>query len=143
MYYSTIPLVAERAHNRRWDASKLRELRKRLDSGTCTVEEIDGVATDFLDGEIVDLASDWLGNTVSVPLSLTCDYELILAPIFRFDRLSKSCLRNALLAPALPCSNVLHLISPWLVSTKTGLGLLKRLSNALRHRKKSRSSLPT
>ena len=64
MYYTTIPLVSERSHNRRWDASKLRELRKRLDSGTMTVEEIDQVAADFLDGEIVDLASDWLGNTV-------------------------------------------------------------------------------
>ena len=64
MYYTTIPLVSERQHNRRWDASKLRELRKRLDSGTMTVEEVDQVAADFLDGEIVDLASDWLGNTV-------------------------------------------------------------------------------
>jgi hypothetical protein len=66
MYYTTIPLVSERPHNRRWDASKLRELRKKLDSGTMTVEEIDQVAADFLDGEIVDLASDWLGNTVSL-----------------------------------------------------------------------------
>lgn len=64
MYYTTIPLVSERPHNRRWDASKLRELRKRLDSGTMTVDEVDQVAADFLDGEIVDLASDWLGNTV-------------------------------------------------------------------------------
>ncbi|KDN51751.1 hypothetical protein RSAG8_00299, partial [Rhizoctonia solani AG-8 WAC10335] len=72
MYYSTIPLVAERPHNRRWDASKLRELRKRLDSGTCTVEEIDAVAADFLDGEIVDLASDWLGNTVVQKLFEKC-----------------------------------------------------------------------
>ena len=64
MYYTTIPLVSERPHNRRWDASKLRELRKRLDSGTMTTEEIDQVAADFMDGEIVDLASDWLGNTV-------------------------------------------------------------------------------
>jgi hypothetical protein len=76
MYYTTIPLVSERANNRRWDASKLRELRKRLDSGTMTVEDIDGVAGDFMDGEIVDLASDWLGNTVSSeprlsPLSTT------------------------------------------------------------------------
>jgi protein JSN1 len=31
-----------------------------------TVEEIDSVSEDFLDGEIVDLASDWLGNTVSI-----------------------------------------------------------------------------
>lgn len=70
MYYSTIPLVAERPHNRRWDASKLRDLRKRLDSGTCGVEEIDAVAADFLDGEIVDLASDWLGNTVCLLVSM-------------------------------------------------------------------------
>ena len=66
MYYTTIPLVSERPHNRRWDASKLRDLRKRLDSGTMTIEEIDQVAADFLDGEIVDLASDWLGNTVCI-----------------------------------------------------------------------------
>jgi protein JSN1 len=72
MYYTTIPLVSERPHNRRWDASKLRELRKRLDSGTMTVEEIDQVAADFLDGEIVDLASDWLGNTVVQKLFERC-----------------------------------------------------------------------
>ena len=65
MYYTTIPLVSERPHNRRWDASKLRELRKRMDTSTISIEEIDSVAADFLDGEIVDLASDWLGNTVS------------------------------------------------------------------------------
>lgn len=64
MYYTTIPLVSERPHNRRWDASKLRELRKRMDTSTISIEEIDNVAADFLDGEIVDLASDWLGNTV-------------------------------------------------------------------------------
>ncbi|KAG0693540.1 hypothetical protein DFH29DRAFT_1039093 [Suillus ampliporus] len=67
MYYTTIPLISERPNNRRWDASKLCELRKRLDSGTMTVEETDQVAGDFLDGEIVDLASDWLGNMVGIP----------------------------------------------------------------------------
>ena len=70
MYYTTIPLVSERQNSRRWDASKLRELRKRLDSGTMSVEEVDQVVADFLDGEIVDLASDWLGNTVRF---LFCD----------------------------------------------------------------------
>jgi protein JSN1 len=65
MYYTTIPLVSDRQNSRRWDAAKLRELRKRLDSGTMTVEDVDQVSGDFLDGEIVDLASDWLGNTVS------------------------------------------------------------------------------
>ncbi|PSS35513.1 hypothetical protein PHLCEN_2v1538 [Hermanssonia centrifuga] len=72
MYYTTIPLVSERPHNRRWDASKLRELRKRLDTSNITVEEIDSVAADFLDGEIVDLASDWLGNTVVQKLFEKC-----------------------------------------------------------------------
>lgn len=76
MYYTTIPLVSERTHNRRWDASKLRELRKRLDSGTMTVEEVDQVAADFMDSEIVDLASDWLGNTVCLPIS-PCTYGSI------------------------------------------------------------------
>lgn len=33
-----------------------------------TVSEIDQVATEFLDGEIVDLASDWLGKTVCLGL---------------------------------------------------------------------------
>ena len=65
MYYTTIPSVSERPHNRRWGASKLRELRKSMDSNTILDEEIEQVAADFLDGEIVDLASDWLGNTVS------------------------------------------------------------------------------
>lgn len=72
MYYTTIPLVAERQQNRRWDASKLRELRKRLDSGGMTGEEVDEVAKDFVDGEIVDLASDWLGNTVVQKLFEKC-----------------------------------------------------------------------
>lgn len=101
MYYTTIPLVSERSHSRRWDASKLRELRKRLDSGTMTVEEIDQVAADFLDGEIVDLASDWLGNTV-------CNF----LRHFRGKRLSvfifrwyKSCLKDALQFLELQCSN--------------------------------------
>ena len=74
MYYTSIPLVSERPNNRRWDASKLRELRKRLDSGALSTEEIDQVAADFLDGEIVDLASDWLGNTAS----LLCNCALLV-----------------------------------------------------------------
>ncbi|KAG1883724.1 hypothetical protein F4604DRAFT_1981317 [Suillus subluteus] len=47
MYYTMIPLVSGRPNNRRWDASKLCELRKRPDSGMMTVEETDQVAGDF------------------------------------------------------------------------------------------------
>ena len=103
MYYTTIPLVAERQHNRRWDASKLRELRKRLDTSTITVEEIDNVAADFLDGEIVDLASDWLGNTVRH--FLLWALELPSYSITRY-RSYRSSLRSVLLVPGLRCSNV-------------------------------------
>ncbi|KIY51058.1 hypothetical protein FISHEDRAFT_37966 [Fistulina hepatica ATCC 64428] len=72
MYYTSIPLVSERSHNKRWDAAKLRELRKRLDSGTMSLEDIDTVTNEFIDGEIVDLASDWLGNTVVQKLFERC-----------------------------------------------------------------------
>jgi len=44
-----------------------------------TVEEIDLVAADFLDGEIVDLASDWLGNTVSFVCCLRVECRLKFA----------------------------------------------------------------
>ena len=86
MYYTTIPLVSERPHNRRWDASKLRELRKRMDSNTISDEEIEQVAADFLDGEIVDLASDWLGNTVcffkSCPMNSVVNMEQVVQKLF-------------------------------------------------------------
>ncbi|KAF8266603.1 hypothetical protein EI94DRAFT_1772066 [Lactarius quietus] len=85
MYYTTIPLVSERPHNRRWDASKLRELRKRMDSNTILDEEIEQVAADFLDGEIVDLASDWLGNTVVQKLFEKCAFPARMAML---DRIS-------------------------------------------------------
>lgn len=106
MYYTTIPLVSERPHNRRWDASKLRELRKKLDSGTMTVEEIDQVAADFLDGEIVDLASDWLGNTVRLSQS---SYKTLLNSICR---LFKSCSRGVLQCLGWPCWSALPRILP-------------------------------
>ena len=65
MYYTTIPLVSKRPHNRRWDTSKLHELQTRMYSNTISDEEIEQIAADFLDGEIVDLASDRLGSSVS------------------------------------------------------------------------------
>ncbi|GJJ12180.1 hypothetical protein Clacol_006421 [Clathrus columnatus] len=64
MYYTTIPAVSDKQQNRKWDAARLRELRKRLDSGSMSSEEVDEIARDLLDGELVELASDWLGNTV-------------------------------------------------------------------------------
>ena len=106
MYYTTIPLVSERPHNKRWDASKLRELRKRLDSGTMTTEEVDQVAADFMDGEIVDLASDWLGNTVSLSLSR---WVCVVIDAFR-GRSFKNSLRSVRLPQDLQCWNASPLI---------------------------------
>lgn len=109
MYYTTIPLVSERPHNRRWDASKLRELRKRLDTSNITTEEIDNVAADFLDGEIVDLASDWLGNTVCCEQQKSFGNAGLLTI---FLRSCKNCLRSALPVHASRCSSALHRIWP-------------------------------
>jgi protein JSN1 len=65
MYYTTIPPSNDKPNaNRRWDAAKLRELRKRLEAGGVPLPEMDEIARDMMDGEIVELASDWLGNTV-------------------------------------------------------------------------------
>ncbi|KAG1732704.1 hypothetical protein EDB19DRAFT_1831197 [Suillus lakei] len=72
MYYTMIPFVSEKPNNRHWDASKLCKLWTKLDSGMMTMEETDQVASNFLDGEIVDLASDWLGNTVIQKLFEKC-----------------------------------------------------------------------
>ncbi|KAI0029866.1 hypothetical protein K488DRAFT_72644 [Vararia minispora EC-137] len=83
MYYTTIPLVSERPHNRRWDASKLRELRKRMDAGLVADEEIEQIAADFVDGELVDLASDWLGNTVVQKLFEKCSVQARFAMLER------------------------------------------------------------
>ena len=110
MYYTTIPLVSERSHNRRWDASKLRELRKRLDSGTMTVEEIDQVAADFLDGEIVDLASDWLGNTVCNIFGYLREKKRRLN-VFAL-RWCKNCSKDALQFLELQCLNAFAPILP-------------------------------
>lgn len=123
MYYTTIPLVAERQQNRRWDASKLRDLRKRLDSGGMTGEEVDEVAKDFVDGEIVDLASDWLGNTVSnIPLHFI--RHVVNAHIH--FRLYKNYSRNALMAQDWPCWSASCLISRRLASTRTVPGLRRK-----------------
>jgi len=54
-----------------------------MDSNTIPDEEIEQVAADFLDGEIVDLASDWLGNTVVQKLFEKCAYPARMAMLDR------------------------------------------------------------
>lgn len=76
MYYTTIPVTSDKPNaNRRWDAAKLRELRKRLEAGGVPPAEMDEIARDMMDGEIVELASDWLGNTVVQKLFEKCNVD--------------------------------------------------------------------
>lgn len=66
-----IPLVPEPSPDRVYDAPTLREVRKKIDSGTCTQQEVEEIAVDLLD-EIAELSSDYVGNTVVQKLFDTC-----------------------------------------------------------------------
>jgi protein JSN1 len=47
-YYMSIPVIQERAV-RRFDSTRLKDLRKRLDSGVCEQEEIDAITLDLME----------------------------------------------------------------------------------------------
>ncbi|KAI9886510.1 MAG: Mitochondrial beta-keto-acyl synthase [Watsoniomyces obsoletus] len=70
-YEAEIPPVPEPTHRRMHDAPKLREIRKRIDNGSCTPEEIEDIALGMLP-EIAELSSDYLGNTVVQKLFEFC-----------------------------------------------------------------------
>ena len=126
MYYTSIPSGQERPpQNRRWDAAKLRDLRKRLDANVVSPQEVEEVAHDMMDGEIVDLASDWLGNTVR-------EIEQIITPatmLMRKYRSFKSSSKNASLLPGFPCWNIWPPILLLSVFTRMAPGLPKKSSN--------------
>lgn len=58
-----------------YDAPKLRDIRKRIDNGTCSPEEIEHIAVDML-SEVAELSSDYLGNTVVQKLFENCSEEV-------------------------------------------------------------------
>ena len=70
-----IPPVPEPTHTRTYDAPRLRDIRKRIDNGSCGVHEIEETAIDMLP-EIAELASDYLGNTVVQKLFEYCSEEV-------------------------------------------------------------------
>ena len=55
-YIPSIPPVGDPNPNRKPDASRLREIRKRLDSGHCSAKEVEAIAAEVLD-ECVELSS--------------------------------------------------------------------------------------
>lgn len=62
-YYTTIPLVGDVANSRRFETTTLRDLRKAMEQNQYPQHEIDDLAISYLDS-VVDLASDYIGNTV-------------------------------------------------------------------------------
>lgn len=82
-FIDEIPSVPEANQARTFDAPKLRDIRKRIDNGACSVQEIEETAKSMLP-EIAELASDYLGNTVVQKLFEFCSEatkEEMLVPI--------------------------------------------------------------
>ncbi|KAF2126104.1 RNA binding protein-like protein Jsn1 [Dothidotthia symphoricarpi CBS 119687] len=71
-YIDEIPPVEEPSHTRVHDAPRLREIRKRIDNGSCSKDDIEQIALNMLP-EVAELASDYLGNTVVQKLFEFCE----------------------------------------------------------------------
>lgn len=71
-YADEVPSVEEPSHTRIHDAPRLREIRKRIDNGSCSKEDIEQIANSMLP-EIAELSSDYLGNTVVQKLFEFCE----------------------------------------------------------------------
>lgn len=74
-FRSEVPPIPEPSPTRAYDAPRLRDIRKRIDNGSCSMEEIEAIAVDMLP-EIAELSSDYLGNTVVQKLFENCSEEV-------------------------------------------------------------------
>jgi len=81
-YYTSVPVIGDRQSMRRFDVARLREIRKRLDSGNAPQEEVDTIARDLLE-DSADLASDYIGNTIIQKLFERADPALRRAMLER------------------------------------------------------------
>lgn len=81
-YFDSIPPVPELGANRKFDAGRLRDLRKKLDNAGKHSKEVEQVAHDCLD-EIAELSSDYIGNTVVQRLFEKCTEETKTAMLER------------------------------------------------------------
>ena len=73
-FQDEIPPVPEPSQARVFDAPRLRDIRKRIDNGTSSTQEIEETANDMLP-EIAELSSDYLGNTVVQKLFEFCSEQ--------------------------------------------------------------------
>ncbi|CCG82014.1 putative RNA binding protein Jsn1 [Taphrina deformans PYCC 5710] len=119
--YEEVPIMPEALNSRRYDAPKLRDIRKRIDNGGWSQDEIEGIAEDMLD-EMSDLASDYLGNTVVQKLFEFCSDDV---KIKMLDRV----------APHL-CEIGVHKNGTWaaqkIIDTATTPDEMQRIVDALR-----------
>jgi protein JSN1 len=74
-FIDEIPPIREPTHARTFDAPKLRDIRKKIDQAQMTPPEIEQIAIEMLP-EIVELSSDYLGNTVVQKLFERCSDEV-------------------------------------------------------------------
>lgn len=74
-FIDEIPPIREPTHARMFDAPKLRDIRKKIDQAQMTTPEIEQIAIEMLP-EIVELSSDYLGNTVVQKLFERCSDEV-------------------------------------------------------------------
>ncbi|CEP19286.1 hypothetical protein [Parasitella parasitica] len=70
-YYHGIPAAPELGQSRKVDISRLRDIRKRLDTGNVSTKELEVIAVECVD-ELVELCSDYIGNTVIQRLFERC-----------------------------------------------------------------------
>ncbi|KAH8555390.1 armadillo-type protein [Umbelopsis sp. PMI_123] len=75
LYHEAIPSVIEFGPERKLDASALRELRKRLDRQDTDPADANNIAEECMK-EIVELSSDYIGNTVVQRLFELCNDDV-------------------------------------------------------------------
>lgn len=74
-YYITLPLVTEVSSGRRFETARLREARRNIESGHMTQPLTDKLALEYLEW-IVDLSSDYIGNTLVQKFFEVCSEEV-------------------------------------------------------------------
>ncbi|KIR68730.1 pumilio domain-containing protein c [Cryptococcus bacillisporus CA1873] len=80
-YYTAIPPLPDRSM-RRFDTGKLKDVRKKLDSGQCRQDEIDEITKDLMN-DCAELASDFIGNTIIQKLFERTSHALRIAMLER------------------------------------------------------------
>ncbi|KAI7882263.1 ARM repeat-containing protein [Lichtheimia hyalospora FSU 10163] len=81
-YFESIPPVPEFGATRKFDAARLREIRKKLDNAGHGTKEVETIAYDCMD-EIAELSSDYIGNTVVQRLFEKCTEDTKAAMLKR------------------------------------------------------------